>query len=67
MFNMCQGKPQSGINQHREDLKTPLSVYLGMAVQGRTRHMSLIENKHALGLSISYTCVLEISSALCEV
>ena len=67
MFNMRQGKPQSWINRHREDLGTPLPVYLGMAGQGRSRHKSLIYNMHSLGLSISYTCVLEISSALCEV
>ena len=47
MFNMHEGKPQSGINRHREDLETPLSDYVGMAAQGRTRHKSLIENMHA--------------------
>ena len=59
MFNMRQGKPQSGINRHREDLETPLPVYLGMAVQGRTRHKSLIENMHCLCPSISYTCEVQ--------
>ena len=28
MFNMHRGKQHSGINQHREDLETPLSVYV---------------------------------------
>ena len=38
-----------------------------MSVHGKTRSRSVIDIMHSLGLWITYTRVLEISSALCEV
>lgn len=47
--------------QHSKSRETPLPIYLGMMIHGRTRKRELIDILFHLGLSISYDRVLEIS------
>lgn len=49
---------------HIKVRETPLPIYVGLTIHARTRRHGLVENMFALGLSISYGSVMEISAEL---
>ena len=46
---------------HNKDKETPLPVYVGLLIHGRTRKHELVDIFFQLGLSISYDRVLDIN------
>lgn len=66
-FNIQSRKPTGNILRHQTERETPLAVYMGLSIFGKTRKKEIVEKLHSLGLSISYTRVLELSTAMCEV
>ena len=49
---------------HSRDKETPLPVYVGLLIHGRTLKRELVDMFFQLGLSISYDRVLNISTAM---
>ena len=49
---------------HSKDRETPLPIYIGMMIHGRTRKRELVDTLFHLGLSISYDRVLDILEAM---
>ena len=54
----------SGVIRHNADRETPLPIYLGLMLHASTRKRDLVDKLHKLGMSISYDCVLQISTNL---
>ena len=50
--------------RHSIDKETPLPVYLGLLIHGKTRKRELVDTFFQLGLSISYDRVLNISTTM---
>lgn len=54
----------SSYTRHSKDHETPLPIYVGVNIHGKTRKRELIDDMFRLGLSVSYDRVLSISSDL---
>ena len=50
--------------KHSQERETPLPTYLGVMLHTKTRKRELVDTMYQLGLSISYSRVLDISSEL---
>lgn len=50
--------------RHSKNRETPVPVYVGLTIHAKTRKQELVDSMYALGLSVSYKRVLEISSEL---
>ena len=56
--------PNTATIKHSKERETPLPVYVGLTVHAQTRKKELVDSMFTLGLSVSYSRVLEISSEL---
>ena len=54
----------SSIIRHNQERETPLPIYLGVLIHTKTRKRELVEILYELGLSVSYSRVLGISTEL---
>jgi len=61
-FNVAIKATHSDVVRHTKTREPPLPVYIGLSMHARTRKNNIVENMHALGLSISYSRVLELSA-----
>ena len=50
--------------RHSKSRETPLPIYVGLSIHGKTRSRDLVDTFYDLGLSISYDRVLAISTDL---
>ena len=50
--------------KHSKERETPLPVYVGLTVHAQTRKKELVDSMFTLGLIVSYSRVLEISTEL---
>ena len=59
-----QAHPTSGLvaARHSAAQKTPVPTYIGMMLHAHTRKRELVDRVSHLGMSISYTGVLELSA-----
>jgi hypothetical protein len=57
-------KENSMHTRHVKDQETPLALYLGIAIQGKTRSKEIIDQLVKLGISVSCDCVLSVSTDL---
>jgi len=65
MFNSARQKRERNINVYHSKIREPpLPIYVGLTVHARTRKRDLIDTLFDLGLSISYTRVMEISTTM---
>lgn len=55
---------QNATAKHSKDRETPVSMHVGMTVHIQTHKRGLVDSLFTLGLSISYSRVLEISPDL---
>ena len=55
-------KTTSRVQRHRTERETPLPIYISLKVHCETRKRGLVEMLHSLGLGISYSRVLSIST-----
>ena len=65
-FNVAVKAKHSTVVRHTKSREPPLPVNIGLSIHARTRQKDLVENMHALGLSVSYARVLEISTEICN-
>lgn len=56
-----RGSESSGV-RHNNARETPLAIYVGATIHEKTRKRQLVDKMFKLGLSISYDCVMEIST-----
>jgi hypothetical protein len=61
-FNVAIKATHSNVVRHTKTREPPLPVYIGLSTHARTRKKDIVENMHALALSISYSRVLELSA-----
>jgi hypothetical protein len=63
-FNIAAKSNHPTVVKHTKTRETPLLVYIGLstATHSCTRKKEIVENMHALDLSISYARVLELST-----
>ena len=65
-FNVAVKSTHSDVVRHTKKREPPLPMYIGLSTHARTRKKDIVENMHALGLSISYARVLELSTEICH-
>ena len=64
-FNAVKkARPNTATIKHSKERETPLPVYVGLTVHAQTRKKELVDSMFTLGLSVSYSRVLEISTEL---
>ena len=64
-YNTYKRKSSSASSvRHNKDRETPLSLYVGIMVHGKTRNKELIDMLFKLGVSVSYDRVLSVSTDL---
>jgi len=61
-FNVAVKATNSQVVRHTKTREPPMPVYIDLSTHVRTRKKEIVENMHALGLSISYARVLELST-----
>jgi len=61
-FNIKDSFAES--NRRCKDKEKPLPVYIGLNVHTQTRSKKLVSNLHKLGISISYSWVIELENHL---
>ena len=61
---MKKARPNTATIKHSKERETPLPVYVGLTVHAQTRKKELVDSMFTLGLSVSYSRVLEISTEL---
>lgn len=59
-----RARQNTSASRHSKERETPLPVYVGMTIHAHTRKKELVDSMYTLGLSVSYSRVLEISSEL---
>ena len=59
-----QSHTASSNMRHSKERETPLPIYIGLNIHGKTRKRELIDEFFSLGLSISYDRVLAITTEL---
>jgi len=65
MLNYREREPAGNVVRHKKCHEPPLPLYLGLSMHGKNRDKASINEMHALGLSVSYKRVQEMTSALC--
>jgi len=69
-FNIKSKRSCAESNRHCKDKETPLPLYIGLNIHTQTRSKKLVSNLHKLGISISYSRVIELenhlASAMCK-
>ena len=64
-FNAVKkARPNTATIEHSKERETPLPVYVGLTVLAQTRKKELVDSMFTLGLIVSYSRVLEISTEL---
>ena len=66
LYNSCKCYKENGqdVVRHSQQRETPLPIYLGTMLRTQTRKRDLVDTLFHLGLCISYTRVLSISTKL---
>lgn len=66
-FNCVKhAKQGSTSTRHLKEMETPLPLYIGLSVHAHTRKRELVDTLFSLGLSVSYSRVLDISSEMAQ-
>ena len=64
-FNVVKRTSNLGNStRHVKERETPLPLYLGLSVHAQTRKRDLVDTLYSLGLSVSYSRVLEVSAEM---
>jgi hypothetical protein len=64
-YNTYKRQKTKAVNtRHNRDRETPLCLYIGIMIHGKTRNKELIDLLFKLGLSVSYDRVLSVSTDL---
>jgi hypothetical protein len=64
-FNIAVRRRKNSLNPyHLKQHETPLPMYIGMLIHAETRKRGLIDKMNDLGVSVSYSRVLELSTQL---
>ena len=65
-FNSDQRRTNSTSHRYSSEIETPLSIYIAFLVYSETRSRILIGKLHNHGLCISYHCMLNLSTSICN-
>ena len=63
-FNVKSKRKPSETNRHFKHRETPLPLYVGLSIHTLTRSKKIINNLHRLGISVSYSRVIELENSL---
>lgn len=63
-FNVKSGMNTAESKRHVKDRETPLPLYIGLSIHTKTRSKKIINSLHRLGISISYSRVIELENSL---
>lgn len=61
IFNHHERMPKGDIVRNKKHHETPLPLYLGLSVYGRSRNKSTVDELHSLGLSVSSNRIYEVT------